>query len=148
FTWEFAFYRSWVEDEMLSFNVAAGYPATVFNADKTVHQGIEASLDWRIIDDAQAGQLRLRQTYAWSDFRFDSDASYGNNRLPVIPQHQYRVSLRYEHPSGAFIEPFVDWRMKDVWVDYANTLKSPGYALLNASAGFNLSQGIAVFIDA
>ncbi|HTU09745.1 MAG TPA: TonB-dependent receptor [Allosphingosinicella sp.] len=148
FTWDFAFYRSWIENELLSFNAATGYPATFFNAGDTTHQGIEASLDWRILDSRTSGRLRLRQTYTWSDFTFDGDPVYGDNRLPVVPQHQYRVSLRYDHPSGAWIEPFVDWRMKDIWVDYANTLRAPGYALLNVSAGFDLSNGLSLFVDA
>lgn len=101
-----------------------------------------------MIDSPTEGKLRLRQTYAWSDFTFDHDPIYRNNRLPVVPEHQYRVSLRYDHPSGTYVEPFVDWRMKDVWVDYANTLKAPGYALLNVSAGIDLPRGIGLFLDA
>ncbi|MBX9926897.1 MAG: TonB-dependent receptor, partial [Hyphomicrobiaceae bacterium] len=147
-SWDVTFYRSWIKGELLSFSETTGYPAAFFNAGDTTHQGIEASLDWRIIDSSTAGKLRLRQTYAWSDFKFDGDAIYGNNRMPVVPEHQYRVSLRYDHPSGAWIEPFVDWRMKDVWVDYADTLKAPGYALLNLSAGIDLPHGIGVFVDA
>ncbi len=148
FTWDVTYYRSWIEGELLSFNATTGFPAAFFNAGDTTHQGIEASLDWRIIDSSTAGKLRLRQTYAWSDFKFEGDPIYRNNRMPVVPQHQYRVSLRYDHPSGAWIEPFVDWRMKDVWVDYANTLKAPGYALLNVSAGIDLPHGIGLFLDA
>lgn len=147
-TWDVTFYRSWIEGELLSFSAVTGYPAAFFNAGDTTHQGIEASLDWRIVDSPATGQLRLRQTYAWSDLKFDGDPIYGRNRLPVVPEHQYRVSLRYEHPSGAYIEPFVDWRIKDVWVDYANTLKAPGYALLSVSAGIELPHGVSMFFDA
>lgn len=146
-TWDVTFYRSWVEDELLSFTPAAGFPATTFNAGKTIHQGVEASLDWRIFDRPSAGLLRLRQTYAWSDFRFDGDPVYGNHRLPVVPEHQYRAALRYEHPSGVYVEPFVDWRMKAVQVDYANTMTAPGYVLLNMSAGFDLPNGVSLFLD-
>lgn len=148
FTWDVTFYRSWIKGELLSFTPTIGYPAASFNADDTIHQGIEASLDWRIVDNKEIGLIRLRQTYAWSDFRFSNDPVYANNRLPVAPEHQYRVLLRYEHPSGAYIEPFVDWRMKDVWVDYANRMKAPGFALLNVSAGIELPHGITLFADA
>lgn len=147
-TWDVTYYRSWIEGELLSFNAITGYPAAFFNAGDTVHQGVEASLDWRIIDSPTDGVLRLRQTYAWSDFKFRGDPIYRNNRLPVVPEHQYRVALRYQHPSGVYVEPFIDWRMKDVWVDYANTLKAPGYALVNASAGIELPHGIGLFLDA
>lgn len=141
-TWDITYYRANVRGELLSFLPAANLPATVFNAGRTRHQGVEASLDWRI-----ARGLRLRQTYAWSDFRFRNDPSYGNNRLPVAPEHQYRASIRYDGPSGAFVEPFIDWRPQDVWVDYANTARAPGYAVLNVSAGV-LVGAASVFVDA
>jgi outer membrane receptor protein involved in Fe transport len=65
-------------------------PATTFNAGKTVHQGLEAGLDWQATPS-----LRLRQTYAWSDFRFKDDVQYADGRLPVVPEHLYRAELRY-----------------------------------------------------
>lgn len=142
FTWDVDYYRAAVRGELLSFTPAANLPATVFNARRTRHQGVEASLDWRIMRS-----LRLRQTYAWSDFGFVGDATYGDNRLPVAPEHQYRAGLRYDGPHGLYLEPFVDWRIRDVWVDYANTLKAPGYALLSASAGIALGP-TTLFVDA
>jgi iron complex outermembrane receptor protein len=147
FTWDLTYYRSSVQNELLSFNATTGYPAAFFNADETIHQGIEASLDWDLGADLLGGPLRLRQTYAWSDFTFNNDPVYRNNRLPVVPEHQYRASLKYEHPSGLFIEPAVDWRLKSVFVDYSNRLKAPGYALLNLDLGWKLDNGMTLFVD-
>jgi iron complex outermembrane receptor protein len=144
-TWDVTYYRAEVAGELLSFLPEAGLPATVFNADATRHEGIEASLDWRILESAH-GRLRLRQTYAWSNFHFEDDPVYEDNRLPVAPEHQYRVSLRYDGPHGLFVEPFVDWRLKDAWADYANTLKAPGFALVNLSAGYRIEPA-SLFID-
>jgi len=144
--WDVTAYRAWVKGELLSFLTSPTIPSTIFNADKTVHQGIEASLDWWILDGS-AGKLRLRQTYAWSDFRFDGDADYGDNRLPIAPVHSYRASLRYEGGSGLFVEPNLDWRPQSTWADYENTLKVPGYALLGIGAGFELG-GVTLFADA
>lgn len=148
FTWDLTFYRSAVQSELLSFRAVTGYPAAFFNAGDTIHQGIEASLDWDLGETLLGGPLRLRQTYAWSDFRFDKDPVYGSNRMPVVPEHQYRVSLKYEHPSGIFVEPALDWRMKSVFVDYANSLKAPGYALVNLDLGLRLDNGMTLFVDA
>ena len=145
--WDVTFYRAAVKDELLSFLPAVGLPAAVFNADSTVHQGIEASLDWELGSELLGGPLRLRQTYAWSDFHFDGDIAYGNNRLPVAPEHQYRVSLRYDAPSGFYIEPGIDWRPLDTFVDHANTLKAPGYVLFNLGAGYRLSDSVNFFLD-
>ena len=145
FVWDVTYYRAAIEGELLSFLPDPAFPATVFNAGDTRHQGVEASLDWRIASGADWG-LRLRQTYAWSDFRFVDDRAYGDNRLPVAPEHQYRAGLRLD-AGGLFVEPLVDWRVKDVWVDYANTLKAPGYALLGLSAGYEAGP-VLLFLDA
>jgi iron complex outermembrane receptor protein len=147
-TWDVAVYRAELEHELLNFIVQPGIPAATFNAGPTVHQGLEAGLDWRF-----APRWRLRQTYAWSDFRFDGDGVYGDNRLPVVPPHLYRAEVRYDHPAGAgrpgwFLAPSLEWSVKDAWVDYANTLKSPAYAVVSLSAGASLGRGVSLFLDA
>lgn len=144
-TWDVAAYRAELKHELLNFipNAALGVPAATFNAGPTVHQGLEAGLDWRMTPS-----LRLRQTYSWSDFRFDGDPVYGDHRLPVVPEHLYRAELRYDHPSGWFLAPSLEWSIRDAWVDYANTLKSPAYAVASLNAGWSLPHGVTIFVDA
>ena len=143
-TWDVTLYRAELENELLNYTVnpAQGIPAATFNADRTIHQGLEAGLDWMILSG-----LRLRQTYAWSDFRFKGDIQYGDHRLPVVPEHFYRAELRYDHPSGWFVAPSVEWSIQDTVVDYQNTLKAPGYAVANLGAGWKLDHGVSLFLD-
>lgn len=145
-TWDVTLYRSQIAGELLSFNAVTGYPAAFFNAEDTIHQGLEASVDWRLIEGSQSS-LTLRQTYAWSDFKFDADPIYGSNRLPVVPEHQYRLVLKWANTSGFHVEPAVDWRASGVHVDYANTLQAPSYALINLGMGWRSSGGLSLFID-
>jgi iron complex outermembrane receptor protein len=147
-TFDLTFYRAALKHELLQYtpNVpgpGGTVPAATFNADKTIHQGIEAALDWRITPT-----LRLRQTYTWSDFRFDGDVQYGDNRLPIVPEHFYRAELRYEHPAGWFVAPSVEWSASDIWVDYVNRTKAPAYAILNLNAGWAVTEKVSLFIDA
>ncbi|WP_340646936.1 TonB-dependent receptor [Phenylobacterium sp.] len=143
--WDVTLYRAELKHELLNYTVnpAQGIPAATFNADKTVHQGLEAGLDWTIFQ-----RLRLRQTYTWSDFRFKGDVQYGDHRLPVVPEHFYRAELRYDAPSGWFVAPSVEWSVQDTVVDYQNTLRSPGYAVANLGAGWKLENGVSLFLDA
>ncbi|MBI1251161.1 MAG: TonB-dependent receptor [Alphaproteobacteria bacterium] len=141
--WDITLYRAQLQNELLSFSPAAGVPAAVFNAGDTVHQGLELALDWRFAEG-----WALRQAYAYSDFAFDGDRVYGDNRLPVAPEHQYRASLTYAHASGWYLAPNVEWRPSDVYVDYANTLKAPGYALWGLNAGWDFANGVSAFVDA
>ena len=143
FTWDVTAYRARLDGEMLQYTVAPGIPASTFNADKTVHQGVEAALDWRF-----APGWRLRQTYTWSDFRFDGDGQYGDNRLPIAPEHFYRAELRYENAAGWFVAPSVEWSASDIQVDYANTHQAPSYAILNLGAGWSINDRLKLFIDA
>lgn len=144
FTWDLTAYRARLQDELLQYTAGvSGVPAAVFNADRTVHQGIEAALDWRPADG-----WRLRQSWTWSDFRFRHDVQHHDNRLPIVPEHFYRAELRYQHPSGWFIAPAVEWSASDIWVDYANTTRSPAYAVWNLGAGYGLGERATLFLDA
>lgn len=148
FAWDLTAYRSQIDGEMLNFIVGPDIPAATFNADKTIHQGIEAGLDWRLPFEIADGSLLLRQTYNWSDFRFDGDLRWGDNHLPVVPEHQYRAELTWRHASGVFVTPSIEWRISQPYVDYANTMKAPDYALLGLTAGFDVRDGLSVYVDA
>ena len=146
--WDLTFYRAWLDHELLQYtpNLPAPgggtIPAATFNADRTIHQGIEAALDWEITDG-----LRLRQTWTWSDFRFRDDVQYGDDRLPIVPEHFYRAELRYEHPAGWFVAPSLEWAATGAWVDFANTTRIPAYAVLNLGAGYAVNDRISLFLD-
>jgi iron complex outermembrane receptor protein len=144
-SWDVAVYRAELDGELLNFivNPALGIPAATFNAGATVHQGIEAGLDWRF-----ATGWRLRQTYTVSDFFFDNDRVYGDNALPLVPPHVYRAELRYDHPAGWFIAPAVETTPSDIWVDYRNTLKAPGYTVVNLGLGWSIDDRTRLFVDA
>lgn len=146
FRYDVSIYRARIEGELLNYVIIPNNPALSFNAGDTVHQGIEAGLDWRLIE-GEPGRLTLRQTWTWSDFFFENDATYGDNRLPIMPEHAYRAELKYEHPAGWFIAPSVEWVPNDIYVDYANTLKYPGYTTLSLNAGVDLAHGASLFLD-
>jgi iron complex outermembrane receptor protein len=141
-TWDVTLYRAELRHELLQYTISPDIPASTFNAQDTIHQGVEAALDWRITP-----RLKLRQTWTWSDFRFRGDRQYGDNRLPIVPRHFYRAEAKYEHPSGWFVAPSVEWSASDIWVDYANTTRAPSYAVLNLNGGWTINARVAVFLD-
>ncbi|CAN5483985.1 TonB-dependent receptor [soil metagenome] len=143
FTYDVTLYRANLRREMLQYTVSSSIPASTFNADKTLHQGIEAALDWAV-----APRWRIRQTWTYSDFRFDGDAVYHDNRLPIVPKTFYRSEVRYDDPRGWFLAPSVEWSATAAWIDYANTKTAPGYAILNLNAGWKVTPKVSVFVDA
>lgn len=140
--WDVSFYRADLRGEMLQFSVLDGYPASTFNADRTRHQGIEAGLDLNL-----AQWVRLRQVYMLNDFRFRDDTRYGDNRLPVIPKHQYRAELRLG-TDALNVTPNVEWTPKGAWADYVNGVRAPGYTLFGIGAHADIRDGVSLFVDA
>lgn len=141
--WDVSVYRATLRNEMLQFNVnpSAGIPAATFNADRTLHQGIEAGLD---IDAAD--WLRLRQVYTYSDFRFRGDAQFGDNRLPVVPRHVYRAELRIGS-DRLHVTPNFEWVLQGAFADYRNTTQVPGYSIFGLTAGAQLADDVDAFFD-
>lgn len=140
-SWDLALYRATLKGELLQFTTNVSIPAATFNADRTLHQGVEASLEIN-----PAPWLRLRQIYNYSDFRFRGDASYGNNRLPVVPKHVYRAEARVG-TDALHIAPNVEWVPDGPYADYRNLVRTPGYALLGVTAGARVASGVDAFID-
>ncbi len=171
FTWDLTLYRSWVHHELLSLNNAQGVPLGTVNADDTIHQGIEAGLEIELAhgllargvhpDRSKEGKsvkasgakpgtdrLVLEQTYNLSDFRFDGDTVYGSKRIAGNPVQAYKAEIRYEHPSGFYAGPNVEWNIVRYPVDEANTLFADPYALLGFRAGYKTQKGFQVYFEA
>ncbi|MCW3835771.1 TonB-dependent receptor family protein [Sphingomonas canadensis] len=140
-SWDLTFYRASLKGEMLQYTVSPGFPASTFNGGRTRHQGIEAGLDL-----APLPWLKLRQMWTFSDFRFRGDAQYGDNRLPVIPQHLYRAELRLGGDALS-VTPRFEWVPEGAWADYRNQFKVPAYATIGLGAEAKLDR-VTLFLDA
>lgn len=156
FAWDLVFYHAWVDRELLALNDAGGNPLGTINATATRHYGIELGLSTRLWEgilahggeSSEADQIVLRQVYHWSRFQFDSDPIYGSNQLGGIPEHHYRAELMYEHPSGFYIGPNVEWSIVKTPVDHANTWFADPYAILGLRTGYQSKKGFSVFFEA
>ena len=140
-TWELSLYRSKIKDELLCLYSAFGN-CNVTNADRTIHQGIEAGVGAAIfrnvfIHGDEADKIWLNLAYTLNDFRFDNDATFGNNLLPGAPRHFLRAELLYKHPKGFYFGPNVEWVPQAYYVDSANTLSTEAYAIYGLKAGYD-----------
>ena len=148
--WDLSYYYAAVNDELLAFTVLPGVTQTV-NANKTIHQGVEAALELDLIHgishrDAD-DKIVFRQNYLWNDFRFDKDATFGNNQLPGVPEHYYRAEFLYEHPSGIYFGPNLEWVPTGYAADSASMLYTDPYALLGFKVGYR-NERFTAFIEA
>lgn len=137
-TWDLSVYHSRLHNEFQCLSSPWNICDSTSNLDTTIHQGIEAGLDWTLWQQPfrQPGAVNLNTAYTLNDFRFHKDTRWGNNRLPGTPRHYLRSQLLYKHPSGAFIGPNIEWVPEAFYVDNANSLQSKPYTLLGAKAGW------------
>jgi len=152
FGWDATAYRSWVKNELIQFTTNVNIPASTFNANDTIHQGLElgGSMDilHHLASSSDDDVLSVNQLWNYSDFTFQNDRQYGNNRIAGTPEHVLRTEVAYKHSNGFYLTPAVDWVPEGAYADQANTLKAPGYVLLGLKTGVQLDNGILFYIDA
>lgn len=145
-------YRSWIRDELLSVVIQQATATTDAvvansNAEPTVHQGIEAALTAKLWQGERGDSLSLRQAYTLNDFHYRHDEAFGDNQLPGLPRQVYQAEVQYSHSSG-FYAQLNTRAASSYYVDYANTFKAPGYALLGAKLGYGLpSERWSAWVD-
>jgi len=145
--WDAAIYRAWLRDEIQQLLIGANEEAR--NIDKTIHQGLELGGDWVALRDAAAkgDSVKARIAYTFSDFHFDNDATFRDNKIPGAPRHYLRAELRYSSPDGWFLAPNAEWVPEAYHVDNANTTKTAAYALFGLKAGYDYGNGLKFFLD-
>ncbi len=146
FRWDLAFFDAEISNEILNVNVQPfpGAPFTIpsyRNADQTRHLGFElgASVGF---DDVlvSGGRLLWQSAYTWSRFRFVDDVEFGGKFLPGAPEHVLRTEVRYDHPSGLWVAPNLDWSPSSYFVDSANQFTNDDYAVVNLRAGYDFGK--------
>jgi iron complex outermembrane receptor protein len=149
FTWDVSLYRSDLRNELQCLTTSPFSPCVVVNADRTVHQGVEAGFGVAFLKSvfAQEDRFWFNLVYTYSDFRFDGDATWGNNRLPGAPPHSIRAEVLYRHPNGFYIGPNVEWMPQAFYADNANSLTVDPYALLNFKIGYDPGKGWSGYIE-
>jgi iron complex outermembrane receptor protein len=145
--WELVFYRAWLDDEILSFTPGGSIPATGFNADDTIHQGVEAGLGIVLAQNlvSNGDRLKLNNVYTYSDFYFEGDAQFGDNTIAGVPPHVFRSELRYDHQDAWFLALNMDY-VSEADVDFSNTFTAPGYTLMGFGAGYEVTKNISTYV--
>ncbi len=151
--WDVSVYHALVKDELLSLTDAAGNPLGTVNANETIHEGVEAGLDLALLrglltSDGEADQVVLRQAYTINHFTFDNDPVYGTNDLAGVPGQIYQAELQYEHPTGWYGGPSIEWVPVRFPIDHKNTFFADPYSSWGFKAGYRPRKGLSIFVDA
>ncbi|WP_084494754.1 TonB-dependent receptor family protein [Alkanindiges illinoisensis] len=141
-SWEASIYQAQLKKELQCITTSPYSLCSVVNADRTVHQGIEAALNMPVLDSLmkQGDRLWCNLAYTYNDFFFDGDSTYGDNELPGVPPHFIRAELLYKHPGGFYAGPNTEWVPKGYFADNANQVMVDHYTLLNLKAGYEAAN--------
>jgi iron complex outermembrane receptor protein len=136
--WDVSLYYAAIRDEILSVeDPAAPGTSLATNRDKTVHTGLEASLNLSLgLDNNGVHTLEPRVSLTVNRFNFDGDAVYGDNQLPAAPDYALRGEMMYRNAAGWFVGPTLEW-VGARYADFANTYTVDSYHLLGLRGGWS-----------
>ncbi len=158
--WDFSIYRSWIENEFIDLAQPSfgGFISATFNADETVHQGIELGVDLFLTPPAleeKGAELIWRNIYTYNDFFFTSDPrdlngqafAFDGNRLAGVPEQIYVSELRLEKGRW-YAAVNLRWVPEGPFADFANTVQVPDYELIGVTAGYDITDNARLFVSA
>ncbi|MGW5956583.1 TonB-dependent receptor family protein [Methylorubrum thiocyanatum] len=146
-------------NEFVTQSPGAGLLNYTFNAPASEHRGIEVGADWTF---APGWLGRLAYTFddqVYTDYVEQISAGSvtaqfdrAGRRIPGVPAHQLLARVGYDVPAGplAGLGGFAEVVAQDgYFVDNANFLKVPGFAILNLNVHYAapLPNGAAKRID-
>lgn len=109
------------------------------NIDKTTHAGIEAWLGASFAIGPGGHRIEPLLNMTFNAFSFDSDAVYGNNRLPSAPRYFLRGEVMYRNAAGFSAGPTFDLIGKR-YIDFANSYGVGSYGLLGVRFGYTADR--------
>lgn len=144
-------YYEWYKNELLTQSPGVNLLSYTFNAPRSIHKGLESSLDWQPLVDAAPG-LRFRLSHTWMTQVYDSYAerlsagtfsqefNRAGNKIPGITPNSLMARLGYDFFEGpiAGFGGYVEYAYRDeMWLDNANLIKAPGYTLANLNLHYD-----------
>ena len=135
-------YYSTIDNEFLSLIDENGVALGTTNADATVHRGFEFGAALPL-----SQTVDLRMAYLWSDFHFDDDVAFGDNKLAGVPPHSLNAQLSWTPVSWVTIAPMIEWRGGTTWIDHANTVGEDGYTLFHLGLSGDVAARAEWFVD-
>jgi len=152
FEWDLTFFRSNLKNEFFTActNPSVTSTCSTTNVPATVHQGIELGT-YSLINN----KYESRASLLLSDFKYDNNATLGNNRMPGVSPMLVRAETLYRWGEivsssslpAIYAGPKFEWATKSP-MDAANTLYNDAHFVWGFKAGQQFDKEWSWFIDA
>lgn len=144
----YEFYKNELVSQSAGVNTVGAY---TFNAPASEHRGVVLGVEWKVLPKRlPGGRIKLSYTYdnqvytryteVLSNMTLARDFSRNGRYIPGVIPNFLNARFLYDQPDGpleglgGYAE--VTWR-ESYWLDNANRLKAPGYALLNLDVHYD-----------
>lgn len=134
-----ALYRLTGRDEVVSYSIVPGQSESR-NAGRTLHQGVEFGIDWRIGDDWQLALSAARSHHEFREYRAAPNLDYAGNDMPAAPEWLANTELRWTPGALPGFSAALEWvHMGRYWLDNANNVRYPGHDLANLRLAWRIA---------
>lgn len=140
-------FYEYFRNELITQSPGAGLLSYTFNAPASEHRGIEVGAGWTAPEGWRAtlaytfdDQIYTKYTEQLSAGTRTARFDRAGNSIPGVPANQLLFRFGYDQPTGplaglgAFVETVYQ---SDFYLDNANQLKAPGYAIVNLNAHYD-----------
>ncbi|WP_264048051.1 TonB-dependent receptor family protein [Methylobacterium flocculans] len=136
-------FQEFFRNELVSQSPGAGLQSYTFNAPASQHRGIEVGADWAFAPGWRGvlaytfdDQTYTRYVEQLSAGRFSQRFDRAGRAIPGVPAHELLARIGYDQATGplAGLGGYLEAVVQDgFFLDNANQLRAPGYAILNAN---------------
>jgi iron complex outermembrane receptor protein len=150
--WDASVYHAAINDELLEIVDPVTWARSTRNAKHTTHSGIELGTHADLLgsswEENPVHRLVFGSAWTYGRFRFDDDATYGDNDIAGLPEHLVRGELLWQHSDGWYAGPTFEWVPVESFIDHRNTFSADAYAICGFKFGRRIEDGISWFIEA
>lgn len=135
-----ALYRLTGKDEVVSYSITPGQSESR-NAGKTLHEGLELGMQWRLSDEWQVAVSAARSHHEFREYSVSPTLDYAGNDMPAAPEWLGNTELRWTPRGLPGFSAALEWvHMGSYWLDNANTVRYDGHDLANLRLAYQIAQ--------
>ncbi|OEJ65653.1 TonB-dependent receptor [Magnetovibrio blakemorei] len=143
--YEFTAYTMTKRDDIVTYTDGTGYRSNT-NAGKTLHQGGEATLDYRFDKELKLNLASSYSKHTYEEWSATAGVIYDGKEMPSAPRWLNSAVLSYSPVALPGASAELEWvHMGTYFMDNENTTKYDGHHLFNLRGTYQLNDTVKLF---